>query len=58
MSVPLNSPCRREKVFRRILSNELRQTHLSFPYYFIYERIMCVMVNFYGRGHFVMPIME
>ena len=25
-------------------------------FYFIFDKIMCVLVNFYQRGHFVMPI--
>ena len=29
-----------------------------FSYYFVSDRIMCVLVNFYMRGHFVMFIIK
>ena len=29
-----------------------------FAYYFICDRIRCVMVNIYSLGHLVIPVME
>ena len=31
---------------------------VSFSYHFIVDRIMCVLVTFYERGHFVMLIIK
>ena len=31
---------------------------VSFPYYFIFDRIICVFVTFWERGHFVMLIIK
>ena len=32
--------------------------NLKFSYYFIFDRIVCLLVTFYQRGHFVMLIMR
>ena len=32
--------------------------YLPFSYYCMFDKIMCVLVNFYQRGHFVMPIIK
>ena len=31
---------------------------VSFSYYFIFDRIVCVLVTFWERGHFVMLIIK
>ena len=35
-----------------------KQHKVSFSYHFIFDRIMCVLVTFYERGHFVMLIIK
>ena len=34
------------------------QGYLTFSHYFIFDRILCVLLTFYQRGHFVMLIIR